>query len=1037
MAEQKKKTSSSGAKKSSSSHSKASSSAKKTPAKKASSSAKREDPSSVKNTFMPIAVAFLAIIMFFCFISLMGKFGDMVHSLIFGLFSFGAWFVPPMLLTVAFFWRRDAVNGSRGLRMLFGFMSVTLISVLSHVATAPSEQYDITAFYKDGGLSVGGGAIGSTFGWLMMKATGKAGTLIITITALFLFLLLTAGYTPYSLFIAIRGQITASRSARQLEIEARKEAIAEINEENQRVAEQRKAQIKAQLEAKEEKRRAEEERRIAEEERRMAEQEAEKEALTRNREKMAQSLAGEAGIYTTGDIPASPSSGKRRKSEKNVRENENTDGFVAGSFIQPSPDKDIYSRDGVDFGVVNSLRRPVLAGSDTAAGNTAASSAANRGKSTLKTVDVGKLSIIDPDDGGDEADSADDEIISAGENVSALEGYDFDFDEQQDKVDRDSSEVIDKRAFEEAMSRPVSEDEEEDRGSLDTGSIELLKDIADEISENPDVSDNPLSDELIRRVQDSISEKTAEQTEEGMTENEDGGDEIILPPDESIVKPVKAERPPYSFPPITLLDSAPPPSNEDISEELQSTAKSIVDTLASFKVRTKIVNVSRGPTITRYELVPQEGVRVRSVTNSLDDISLNLGTTGVRMEAPIPGKQAIGIEVPNRVVSTVWLRELIDTNQFREAKSRINLCLGADVAGDPVYIDIFKMPHLLVTGATGMGKSVCINSLLVSLLYKATPDEVKLILVDPKKVELNIYNGLPHLLVPVVSDAKKAAGSLAWAVGEMERRFTLIEEVGMRDLVGYNKIAANDPSREVLPQILIIIDELADLMMMARDSVEESICRIAQKARAAGMHLIIGTQRPSVDVITGLIKANVPSRIAFRMASQVDSRTVLDVTGAEKLIGRGDMLFAPVGSSKPTRVQGAYVGEAEIDRVIDYIKSHYGAGEYDDDVIESIEREAAKCVSGKQKDEITDDEDEAPVNDLDPMFKAALELAVHSGTISSSTLQVELKIGFQRAKRIIRDMQTLGYVSPPDGQKPRTVLISREQYTEMLLNQQL
>lgn len=491
------------------------------------------------------------------------------------------------------------------------------------------------------------------------------------------------------------------------------------------------------------------------------------------------------------------------------------------------------------------------------------------------------------------------------------------------------------------------------------------------------------------------------------------------------------QRPEYTFPPVTLLTQKPPPSNIDISEELQTTARRLVETLASFKVRTKIVNVSRGPTITRYELAPDEGIRVRQIVNLVDDIALNLATTGVRIEAPIPGKQAVGIEVPNRIVATVYLRELIENQKFPALPSRISVSLGEDVAGEPIYVDLSKMPHLLIAGATGMGKSVCINSMIVSLLYKATPDEVKLILVDPKKVELNIYNGLPHLLVPVVTDPKKAAGALQWAVTEMERRFSLIEEVGMRDLRGYNNITKDDEDKEFLPQILIIIDELADLMMTAPDDVEESICRLAQKARAAGMHLIIGTQRPSVDVITGLIKANIPSRIAFTVASQVDSRTIIDINGAEKLIGRGDMLYAPVGAPKPIRVQGAYVSENEIETIITYIKKHYGTSEYNADVINSIEREAARCGQSKRGAAAAmGDETE----DADPMLKPAIELAVESGKISTSLIQRRLQLGYGRAAKLIDRMEQMGVVSPPDGQRARTVLISRQQFMEMVLN---
>ena len=493
------------------------------------------------------------------------------------------------------------------------------------------------------------------------------------------------------------------------------------------------------------------------------------------------------------------------------------------------------------------------------------------------------------------------------------------------------------------------------------------------------------------------------------------------------VPPVKE----YIFPPYSLLNFETNVKNEDVSEEMRSTAIKLVETLRSFKVKTRIIDVSRGPSITRYELAPEEGVRVRAIENLVDDISLSLATTGIRI-APVPGKSAIGVEVPNKNVSIVYLKELLDNQQFRNAKSRVTVGLGMDVAGSPIYLDIAKMPHLLIAGATGMGKSVCINSMIVSLLYKATPDEVKLILIDPKKVELSIYNGLPHLLVPVVTDPKKAAGSLHWAVTEMDRRFELIEEVGVRDVASYNRITVDDPDKEFLPQIVIVIDELADLMMTSPKDVEESICRLAQKARAAGMHLVIGTQRPSVDVVTGLIKANVPSRIAFTMASQVDSRTIIDVAGAEKLIGRGDMLYAPVGFSKPARVQGSFVSESEIEKIIDFIKTNSGVSSYDASVIESIEKEAARCGDGKNGNS----GDEGGDEDGDPLFRAAVELAIESGKISTSLLQRRLSVGYGRAAKLIDKMEQKGIVSAPEGQKPRSVLISRQDFMEMAFKQE-
>lgn len=493
----------------------------------------------------------------------------------------------------------------------------------------------------------------------------------------------------------------------------------------------------------------------------------------------------------------------------------------------------------------------------------------------------------------------------------------------------------------------------------------------------------------------------------------------------------KPEKPKYIFPPITLLNIDNKPKNQDVTEELRTNATKLVDTLASFKVRTKIVNISRGPTITRYELAPEEGVRVRQIANLVDDISLSLASSGIRIEAPIPGKAAVGIEVPNKTVATVYLRELIENPSFKNSKSRITVSLGMDVAGAPIFVDIAKMPHLLIAGATGMGKSVCINSMIVSLLYKASPEEVKLILIDPKKVELNIYNSLPHLLVPVVSDPKKAAGSLHWAVTEMERRFELIESVGVRDIYNYNMMTKDDPTYEFMPHVVIIIDELADLMMTAPDEVEESICRLAQKARAAGMHLIIGTQRPSVDVITGLIKANIPSRIAFTVASQVDSRTIIDISGAEKLIGRGDMLYAPVGASKPIRVQGAFVSEQEVEAITGYIKAKTGETEYDNEVIDKIEKEAAKCGvkkgSGAAFADANGDEDQ------DPMLKPAIELAVESGKISTSLIQRRLSLGYGRAAKLIDKMEQMGIVGAPEGNKPREVLMTKTEFMEMIV----
>jgi len=484
---------------------------------------------------------------------------------------------------------------------------------------------------------------------------------------------------------------------------------------------------------------------------------------------------------------------------------------------------------------------------------------------------------------------------------------------------------------------------------------------------------------------------------------------------------------PYIFPPIDLLLKNKQKDDVDHTEEAQENAKKLLSTLQSFRINIQEIQYSRGPTITRYELRPEAGVRVRSIANLVDDIALSLATSGVRIEAPIPGKPFVGIEVPNKDRATVYLRDLIENTQFTEAKSKLTASLGMDVGGNPVYFDITKMPHMIIAGATGMGKSVCINSIIISILYKARPEDVKLILIDPKKVEFNLYKDMPHLYAPIVSEPKKAAGALASAVAEMERRFELIEEVGVRDITSYNIATESDPYKEHLPHMVIIIDELADLMMTAPDEVETAICRLAQKARAAGIHIIIGTQRPSVDVITGLIKANIPSRIACTVASQVDSRTIIDIAGAEKLIGRGDMLFAPVGASKPIRVQGAFVSDSEVENVTTFVRENNAKAKYNSEFINRLE-EAAAGIGQKKSSGGGDTMAISDVEGGDDKFTAAVKLAVEEGKISTSLMQRRLGVGYGRAAKIIDTMEDMGYVSKPDGNKPRRVLLTAEEY---------
>ncbi len=527
----------------------------------------------------------------------------------------------------------------------------------------------------------------------------------------------------------------------------------------------------------------------------------------------------------------------------------------------------------------------------------------------------------------------------------------------------------------------------------------------------------------------AVKEKAEEELALGEISNEALAEDLSgVAPDEADGEEEEEIVLPYMFPPIEMLAPNQNPEDTDCQAELQENARRLMETLKSFKVDIKEINYSRGPTITRYELRPEVGTRVRSIANLVDDIALSLATSGVRIEAPIPNKPAVGIEVPNRVRSTVYLRDLIENAKFTDPKSRLTSCLGMDVGGNPVYFDIGKMPHLLIAGTTGSGKSVCINTIILSILYKARPDEVKLILIDPKQVEFTVYENIPHLYCPIVSEPKKAAGALASAVSEMERRFELIKSVGVRNIEGYNEVTADDPEKEYMPKMVIIIDELADLMMTARDEVETSICRIAQKARAAGIHIILGTQRPSVDVITGLIKANVPSRIACTVTSQVDSRTIIDVGGAENLIGYGDMLFAPVGAAKPMRVQGAFVSDGEVEQIVGFIKENNGTAKYNSAFITSMEENAKLC--GVKKGGGDADVGAGSNDGGDSKFSEAVKLAIEEGKISTSLMQRKLGVGYGRAAKIIDSMEEMGYVSKPDGNKPRRVLITMQEYMD-------
>lgn len=513
-----------------------------------------------------------------------------------------------------------------------------------------------------------------------------------------------------------------------------------------------------------------------------------------------------------------------------------------------------------------------------------------------------------------------------------------------------------------------------------------------------------------------------------------GGKNALDVPDPEPIDddPVEEIKPEYQKPTLDCLTQADNSTALNYEQEVKQKAQKLNETLESFDVNAKLVDICRGPSVTRYELQPAPGVKISKITSLTDDIALAMAATNVRMEAPIPGKSAIGIEIPNKTRATVSLREILETAQYstQVSKSKLSVAMGKNITGDAIICDIAKMPHLLIAGTTGSGKSVCLNSMIISILFNASPDEVKLLMIDPKQVEFTVYNGIPHLLVPVVADPKKAAGALGWAVTEMLKRYKMFSDQNVRDIKGYNRNARLKNEFPELPQVVIFIDELSDLMMAAKKEVEDSICRLAQMARAAGMHLVIATQRPSVDVITGVIKANIPSRVALSVSSQVDSRTIIDQSGAETLLGNGDMLYSPIGVSKPVRVQGCFVSDTEVEEVVKFIKEQKTGDNYDSEVNEEIDRQAA-AVGEKKKAAVSvgggDDSDE----DADELLPRAIEVVVECQAASTTLLQKKLSIGYARASRIIDILEERGIVGPFRGAKPREVLISKEQWMEM------
>lgn len=1027
-----------------------------------------EPESSMAVQLAPYGMIILAIILSICLIAgdSAGVVGGGIRNLLTGIAGGAAYLVPVFIIVETAMWKKDNLYGILHGKMI-GYVSIfVLASILFHIFGKGADELNIVTHFKNGCELIGGGAVGGMLGTLLIKGFGRVCTVILVSSVTCLLVMYIFGITPRGLWITLRYKLKIAQEKRMQRLEEKRAYESDyIVKRNRMREEEYAAYLKAKkMEEREAKQKAKIERDVEKREAKNARQQNTEPAPTSvyrvSRRRIEK--AGFTNDYADDDTEQSVS----RKDEEepivihpdelervdvnDTSKDENAiDEKIFDEVMRRTRERIEKNQkkaeaqatdDCIEFDIpdavkpVEQMEEPIiLPPPRTSSGQTA---------------NVEEYSAEDLENmrnSGEEfelSNTGTDNDFYSQETVDALnkaDEYDY-LSNYINSMAEDDGSVRNEEAMgqpapveKKASAEQIPAESSLSENSTLTDTTELARSMGEK--DALDLSGlfvNPGDAELLDKLSAAYLKTPAAPTSEALTvERADvGGIE-----EEAVQPAVEMQKPPeYVFPPIDILTEDREAHNDNIKEELQENAIKLVETLKSFNVKTKIEDISRGPTITRYELQPEPGTKVRSITNLVDDIALNLATTGVRIEAPIPGKAAVGIEVPNKNQSTVHLRTLIEMEAFQNAKSRLTVCLGENVAGEAVYFDIAKMPHLLIAGATGMGKSVCINSLITSLLYKAKPDEVKLILIDPKKVELSIYNGIPHLIVPVVSDPKKAAGSLAWAVNEMERRFGLIEAVGVRDIKMFNEVTKNDPDYEFMPQVVIIIDELADLMMTAPDDVEESICRLAQKARAAGMHLIIGTQRPSVDVITGLIKANIPSRIAFTVSSQVDSRTIIDKAGAENLIGRGDMLFNPVGAQKPMRVQGAFVSETDVEEVVSYIKNMNASNaSYSNEVLEQIEQEAARCGSGKKGGAQAAGKDEMDGEEEDPMLRNAIELAVDSGKISTSLIQRRLSLGYGRAAKLIDRMEQLGYVSAPDGSKPREVLITKQEFMEMVL----
>lgn len=973
---------------------------------------------SVKDEIYLIVLLAVCVLLFFCIIGVCGTVGNMFRGVMFGMFGFISYVIPMIIFFAASFCVSNQGNRYAMRKFISAMILCVIFAVICDLITgslAKDSAYSIIDIYKrcSEGRS-GGGVIGGTIAWIFVHLMGMAGAVFISVVGTIVCVILVSGKAIFHAAARKGREFKERVRLREDEEEYANYDNDEYYDEDQDNEESRlRRQRLAEFEDRRRQQKEERDRNAAlareERERNIANA---KEVRERNiklaREEKKQKIENDDNAKILGRDYSTPVKGIA--ADNDALFSKDHDGIHEIIFNDSDEDADIdFSISGIsprpvyeDNGEVTGNHddrsdediTDVISDSVGIAGEAAVAGVAAAGAESATAGETAAAGVVLHKDGITIGDDA----VRYGTNGNIIPG-------EEGKMPMGSFGAGDVGRTANTLSAQIKPGAAAifASGGSTTGS---------------------------GAAHGSTANGTANSTANSAANSRVSGDGTVK------TAPARPKPRPYVFPPLNILTRGVRSKNDN-SGELKATALKLENTLKTFGVNAKVTDVSQGPAVTRYELHPESGVKVSKIVGLSDDIKLNLAATDIRIEAPIPGKAAVGIEVPNKENSTVALRDLLESNAFKDFPSKLSFAVGKDIGGQIVVTDIAKMPHMLIAGATGSGKSVCINTIIMSILYKAKPDEVKLIMIDPKVVELSVYNGIPHLIVPVVTDPKKASGALQWGVAEMTDRYQKFADMNVRDLKGYNKKvesmreSGDDQAPDKLPQIVIIVDELADLMMVSPGEVEESICRLAQLARAAGIHLIIATQRPSVDVITGLIKANMPSRVAFAVSSGVDSRTILDMNGAEKLLGKGDMLFYPQGYPKPARIQGAFVSDKEVQDVVTFIKKNAGGDVYDEKVADKIKSLEKSEGNGKQSpSQGSSSDDQGP--DVDQLFRDAGELIIDKDKASIGMLQRAFKIGFNRAARIMDQLAENGIVSEEDGTKPRNVLMSQEQFEQFI-----